>query len=81
MSKSDISDYSRINLTDSGETIQIKIKKAKTDSEPTIGYNPSKSPEMANLIEIYSTLSNKSIEEVVKQFRDSSTVTFKKKMN
>jgi tryptophanyl-tRNA synthetase len=59
MSKSDPSDYSRINLTDDADTIALKIRKAKTDPEPL----PSEAaglegrPEAANLIGIYAALS------------------------
>ncbi len=34
MSKSDMSDYSRINLTDDADAIAQKVRKAKTDPEP-----------------------------------------------
>ena len=56
MSKSDPSDYSRINLTDDAETIAQKIRKAKTDPEPL----PSEEkglegrPEADNLVGIYA---------------------------
>ena len=58
MSKSDPSDYSRINLTDDADTIAQKIRKAKTDPEPL----PSEvaglkaRPEADNLVGIYAAL-------------------------
>ena len=58
MSKSDASDYSRINLTDDADAIAQKIRKAKTDPEPL----PSEEaglearPEADNLVGIYAAL-------------------------
>ena len=70
MSKSDPSDASRINLTDTKEEISNKIKKAKTDSNPlpeTID-ELKKRPEAFNLLNIYSSLSNQTLDETVKNF-------------
>ncbi len=67
MSKSEDSDYSRIDLQDSEDEIIKKIKKAKTDSLPI----PAKlddlknKPEALNLLNIYSSLTNKSIEKTM----------------
>ena len=44
MSKSDGSDYARINLTDDADTLALKIKRAKTDSEPGLAFDPSGGP-------------------------------------
>ena len=58
MSKSDESDYSRINLTDDADAIATKIRKAKTDPEPlpdTIKALEAR-PEADNLITIYASL-------------------------
>jgi len=57
MSKSDPSDQSRINLDDSPEAIQLKLRRAKTDAGAQITYEPDTRPEVANLLEIYSALS------------------------
>ena len=67
MSKSEESDYSRINLKDSAEEIDKKIKKAKSDSEqiPDNLKSLEKKPEAFNLINIYSELSKKSLEKVL----------------
>lgn len=56
MSKSDESDYSRVNLTDNADAIALKFRKAKSDSSPTIAYDPENRPEAANLINIYAAL-------------------------
>lgn len=66
MSKSDASDYSRINLTDDADAIAQKIRKAKTDPEPL----PSEEeglksrPEADNLVGIYAALSGQSRPDV-----------------
>ena len=54
MSKSDNSDYSRINLTDSPDDIRRKIQKAKTDAIKGISFDPEIRPEISNLIKIYA---------------------------
>ena len=67
MSKSDPSEYSRINFTDTADDIAQKIRKAKTDPEPL----PSSSeglegrPEAENLIGIFAALSNMSRDDVL----------------
>ncbi len=67
MSKSEESDYSRINLKDSADEISKKIKKAKSDSD-TIPDNFKKledKPEALNLITIYSEVSKKDVNKVM----------------
>ena len=69
MSKSEESDYSRINLKDSEEEIIKKIKKAKSDSEP-IPDNIKlleKKPEALNLLNIYSEISKVNLEIALKE--------------
>jgi tryptophanyl-tRNA synthetase len=69
MSKSEESDYSRINLKDSADEINKKIKKAKSDSEP-IPDNLKlleQKPEALNLLTIYSELSKENIEKVLNE--------------
>src|ERR1700722_10773576 len=78
MSKSDESDYSRILLTDNAETIGLKFRKAKSDSLPTIEYEPETRPEVANLINIYAALANTSREAVVAKFEGKNFSEFKK---
>ena len=50
MSKSALSDMSRITLTDSPDLIRKKIAKAKTDTEGLVTYDPKLRPEVANRI-------------------------------
>ena len=70
MSKSDPSDLSRINLTDSKDEIVNKIKKAKTDSYPIPNEeNKLKDrPEAQNLLGIYSSISNQTLDETLNEF-------------
>ena len=69
MSKSEESDYSRINLKDSAEEISKKIKKAKSDSEPIPDNLKSleKKPEALNLLTIYSEFSKNNLEKTVQE--------------
>jgi tryptophanyl-tRNA synthetase len=69
MSKSEESDYSRINLRDSSDEISKKIKKAKTNSEqiPVSLNELEKRPEALNLINIYSEISKTKIEKVLNE--------------
>jgi len=69
MSKSEESDYSRINLKDSAEEIVKKIKKAKSDSEsiPDNLKSLEKKPEALNLLNIYSEISKINLEKVLKE--------------
>ena len=67
MSKSEESDYSRINLRDTADEINKKIKKAKSDSEqiPDNLKSLEKKPEALNLINIYSEISRNSLDKVL----------------
>lgn len=76
MSKSDDSDLSRINLTDSTEEIVKKIKKAKTDSQNTIAYDESR-PEIYNLLNIFSAMSGEAQESIAKKYETSGYGKFK----
>ena len=69
MSKSEESDYSRINLKDSGDEINKKIKKAKSDSNqiPDNLKELETKPEALNLLNIYSEISKNSLEKVLKR--------------
>ena len=70
MSKSDLSDLSRINLTDEKDQIMNKIKKAKTDSLPipTNIKELDNRPEARNLIGIYSSLASMTFEDTIQNF-------------
>ena len=80
MSKSDPSDYSRIMLTDTAENITQKIKKAKTDPEPLPQDKTGleKRPEAENLISIFASLQDTSIESVIKDYAGKEFSAFKK---
>ena len=80
MSKSDPSDYSRIMLTDTAENITQKIKKAKTDPEPLPQDKTGleKRPEAENLISIFASLQDTSIESVIEDYAGKEFSTFKK---
>lgn len=70
MSKSDVSDYSRINLTDHPDEIALKIRKAKTDMDalPETVEGLEARPEAKNLLTIYAALSDMTLESVVGSF-------------
>ncbi|MBD1163941.1 tryptophan--tRNA ligase [Pelagibacterales bacterium SAG-MED11] len=83
MSKSEISDLSRINLTDDKDTIVKKIKKAKTDALPI----PStieeleKRPETKNLVGIFSSLAGLTIENSLNEFSGKNFSHFKENLS
>ena len=79
MSKSDTSDFSRINLSDDKDLIINKIKKAKTDALPMPGKNDNleKRPEVLNLLGIYSSLSNQNLDKVKSEFEGKNFSSFK----
>jgi tryptophanyl-tRNA synthetase len=79
MSKSDASDYSRINLTDDADAIAQKIRKAKTDPEPlpSEGGGLANRPEADNLVGIYAALSETPREQVLREFGGGQFSTFK----
>jgi tryptophanyl-tRNA synthetase len=79
MSKSDPSDMSRINLTDSDEMIAQKIRKAKTDAEP-LPDDPAllaARPEARNLVGILAEISGESVEAVLGRFAGQGFGAFK----
>src|SRR5690349_18649248 len=79
MSKSDPSDYSRINLTDDADTIAQKIRKAKTDPEPLPMEEKGldSRPEADNLVGIYAALAGKSKSDVLRDFGGGQFSNFK----
>lgn len=77
MSKSDASDYSRINLTDDADTIAKKFKKATSDSVEGISYDPEARPEASNLVSIMAALTDQSIQQVVDAYASSNFASFK----
>lgn len=80
MSKSSESDKGVIRLLDDVNSARKKIMSATTDSEMKIKYDPDNKPGISNLINIYSSLTNKSIEEIEKEFENSNYGTFKTKV-
>ncbi|OHC74892.1 MAG: tryptophan--tRNA ligase [Rhodospirillales bacterium RIFCSPLOWO2_12_FULL_58_28] len=82
MSKSDPSDQSRINMTDSADDISRKIRKAKTDPEvlPDTPEGLDGRPEAANLIGIYAALSETSVEDICKRFGGGQFSAFKQEL-
>ena len=79
MSKSDASDYSRINLNDDADAIAQKIRKAKTDPEPlpTEEKGLEARPEADNLVGIYAALHGRSKADVLKEFGGAQFSAFK----
>ena len=82
MSKSEESDYSRINLKDSADEISKKIKKAKSDSNqiPSDLKELEKKPEALNLLNIYSEVSKNNLEKVLNEMSGKEYSYLKKKL-
>ena len=79
MSKTDPSDMSRINLTDSDDEIAQKIRKAKTDPE-ALPADPAEldgRPEAKNLVGIYAAITGESVEQVLGRFAGHGFGSFK----
>ena len=83
MSKSELSDLSRINLTDEKDQMVNKIKKAKTDSLPipSTVKELNNRPEAKNLIGIYSSLANSTLENSIQDFTGKNFSEFKDKLS
>jgi len=82
MSKSDPSDLSRINMTDTEDQIVNKIKKAKTDPDllPSTDKDFQKRPELENLLGIYSSMKNQSLLESINEFSGKNFSDLKDKL-
>ena len=82
MSKSDESDYSRINLTDDADAIAQKIKKAKTDPNPLPDSEKGLEgrPEAENLINIYAALAEEPREKTIARFAGQTFSVFKNEL-
>jgi tryptophanyl-tRNA synthetase len=83
MSKSELSDLSRINLTDNEDLIVNKIKKAKTDPLP-LPSDPKEletRSEAKNLLGIYSSLNNLTLDQSIKEFSGKNFSEFKEKLS
>jgi len=79
MSKSDTSDYSRINMTDDAEAIALKIRKAKTDPLPLPASvkEAEARPEADNLLGIYAALADLTRAEAVERWAGQNFSSFK----
>lgn len=77
MSKSDESDYSRINLTDNADVIALKFRKAKSDMMEGMSFDESRA-ESANLLGIYAALKNMAKEEALRECENMNFSAFKK---
>lgn len=79
MSKSDPSDYSRINLTDDADSIAQKVRKAKTDPEPLPSEEAglANRPEALNLVTIFGALSGREAPDILQEFGGGQFSTFK----
>ncbi len=92
MSKSDASDYSRINMTDDADAVALKIRKAKTDPAPLPGPEAlgpdgkpdpaavEKRPEAFNLVSIYAALSDREPGDVLNEFAGREFSYFKSRL-
>lgn len=80
MSKSDPSELSRITMTDDADAIALKIRKARTDSDPIpeSATGLSDRPEAANLVGIYAALSDRTRDDVCAEFAGRGFADFKK---
>ena len=93
MSKSEVSDMSRINMTDEADSIARKIRKARTDPDPLPGpetldasgkaleANERARPEAFNLLGIYAALSGRPLEEVTGEFAGARFSDFKEALS
>ncbi|MEL7358432.1 MAG: tryptophan--tRNA ligase [Cyanobacteria bacterium J06555_13] len=77
MSKSDPSEQSRIDLTDTAQAITKKIKRAKTDPERGLEFDNPERPECNNLLGIYQLLSDQSKEAVAAKCKEMGWGQFK----
>lgn len=77
MSKSAENVNDVIFLDDSEETIIKKIKKAVTDSENKVRFDPENKPGVSNLMQIYSVLTEKNFSDIEKKFENEGYGTFK----
>jgi len=79
MSKSDPSDFSRINLTDDADAIAQKIRRAKTDPHPMpeTAADAEKRPDADNLLGIYAALADRGKDQVIAEFAGKQFSEFK----
>ena len=80
MSKSATNLNDVIFLEDEPEFIMKKFKKAVTDSENIVRFDPENKPGVSNLMQIYSSITSKTMEEIEKEFEGSGYGNFKTKV-
>jgi tryptophanyl-tRNA synthetase len=82
MSKSDTSDYSRINMTDDADTVALKIRKARTDPlpMPETAEELETRAEAANLLGIYAALTDVTVEAARARFAGQNFSAFKEEL-
>jgi tryptophanyl-tRNA synthetase len=82
MSKSDDSDYSRINLTDDADAIAQKIRKARTDPNPLPDSDKGFEgrPEAENLVNIYAALADEARDTTIARFAGQQFSAFKNEL-
>ncbi len=77
MEKSNLNPKSYILLLDDLNQVKNKIKSAVTDSDGIIKYDVKNKPGISNLLTIYASLTNRTIKDVEKQYKDSNYQNFK----
>jgi len=77
MSKSEENEKGYITMFDDAATIRRKIRSAVTDSLGIIKYDPENQKGLANLLTIYASATDREIEDIVLQYKDSSYKEFK----
>ena len=80
MSKSEVADGGCVLLMDKPEDIMRSFKRAKTDSETSVKYDPENKPGVSNLIQIYSVCTDKGFEEIEKEFDGQGYGVFKERV-
>lgn len=78
MSKSAENIHSRISLLDEPSKIKKSIMKATTDSEGVVRFDVENKPGISNLMNIYSVLSGKSLDEIEEAYAGKGYGDFKK---
>ncbi len=77
MSKSDENENAVVRILDAPDVIMRKFKRAVTDSDASIVFDPENKPGVSNLLTIYSCFSGKTIEEAEREFEGKGYGDFK----
>lgn len=77
MSKSIVGELNYLALLDAPEVVERKIKRAVTDSQRDIDYQPVQRPGVSNLLEIYHAVSGRSIEQLIQDYQGKGYGDFK----